>query len=132
VVTTLRRSVPAVQDRLKLAGLLDRCASVRASGMSTVEVDAAPRSAVRGIVEQARIAVEQDQAEAICLGCAGMAGLEEAITAELGVPVIDGIGAAVRLAEAVVGLGLSTSKVSTYAPPDPKPIAGWPLSPGVR
>jgi allantoin racemase len=57
-----------------------------------------------------------------------MAGLERAITAELGVPVIDGIGAAVRLAEAVVGLGLTTSKVSTYAPPDPKQITGWPLS----
>ena len=57
-----------------------------------------------------------------------MAGLEQAITAELGVPVIDGIGAAVRLAEAVAGLGLATSKVSTYALPDPKTITGWPLS----
>ena len=132
VITTLRRSVPAIEDRLKLAGLLDRCASVRASGMSTLEVDADPRGAVRGIVEQARIAVEQDHAEAICLGCAGMAGLEQAITAELGVPVIDGIGAAVRLAETVVGLGLATSKVSTYAPPDPKQITGWPLSVDVR
>ena len=56
-----------------------------------------------------------------------MAGLEEAITAEVGVPVIDGIGAAVRLAEAVVGLGLKTSKISTYAPPDDKKITGWPL-----
>jgi hypothetical protein len=41
-----------------------------------------------------------------------MAGLEEAITHELGVPVVDGIGAAVRLAEAVVGLGLKTSNVA--------------------
>jgi allantoin racemase len=57
-----------------------------------------------------------------------MAGLEEAITSELGVPVIDGIGAAVRLAEAIVGLRLATSKVSTYAPPAPKKIVGWPLS----
>jgi allantoin racemase len=96
--------------------------------MSTLELDADPQGAIRGIVEQARIAVTQDHAEAICLGCAGMAGLEEAITTELGVPVVDGIGAAVRLAEAVVGLGLKTSKVSTYAPPDPKVITGWPLS----
>jgi allantoin racemase len=132
VVTTLRRSVPAIQDRLRLAGLADRCASIRASGMSTLEVDADPRAAIRCIVGQARIAVERDHAEAICLGCAGLAGLEQAITAELGVPVIDGIGAAVRLAEAVVGLGLATSKVSTYAPPDPKPIAGWPLPRDVR
>jgi allantoin racemase len=97
--------------------------------MSTLEVDADPRAAIRGIVDQARIAVRDDHAEAICLGCAGMAGLEQAITAELGVPVVDGIGAAVRLAEALVGLGLATSKVSTYAPPDPKRITGWPLPP---
>jgi allantoin racemase len=57
-----------------------------------------------------------------------MAGLEEAITTALGVPVIDGVAAAVRFAEAVVGLGLKTSKVSTYAKPDPKKITGWPLS----
>lgn len=131
VVTTLQRSVPAIEDRLKLAGLLDRCASVRASGMSTLEIDADPQAAIRGIVEEARQAVQRDHAEAICLGCAGMAGLEEAITAELGVPVVDGIGAAVRLAEALVGLGLATSKVSTYAPPDRKQITGWPLSPAL-
>ena len=127
VVTTLRRSVPAIEDRLRLAGLWDRCASVRATGMSTLEVDADPEDAVRAIVAEARRAVEADHAEVICLGCAGMAGLEEAITTELGVPVIDGIGAAVRLAEAVVGLGLKTSKISTYAPPDAKKITGWPL-----
>src|SRR5215469_16916478 len=109
VVTTLRRSV-------------------RSSGMSTLEVDADPERAVRAIVAEARRAVEADRAEVICLGCAGMAGLEEAITTELGVPVVDGIGAAVKLAEAVVGLGLKTSKISTYAPPDDKNIIGWPLS----
>ena len=128
VVTTLQRSVPAIEDRLRLAGLLDRCASVRASGMSTLAVDGDPAGAVRAVVAQARLAVERDHAEVICLGCAGMAGLEEAITTELHVPVVDGVGAAVRLAEAVVGLGLTTSKVSTYALPDPKKIIGWPLS----
>jgi Asp/Glu/hydantoin racemase len=70
----------------------------------------------------------QDRAEAICLGCAGMAGLAETINAELGVPVVDGICAAVRLAEAVVGLCLKTSKLRTYAAPEPKVISGWPLS----
>ena len=44
VVTTLQRSVPAIEDRLRLAGLSDRCASVRASGMSTREVDEIPRA----------------------------------------------------------------------------------------
>jgi allantoin racemase len=128
VVTTLQRSVPAIEDRLTLAGLTARCASVRASGMSTLEVDRDPAAAVLAVVEQARLAVQADHAEVICLGCAGMAGLEEAITTQLGVPVIDGVGAAVKLAEAVVGLGLRTSKVSTYARPDQKRIIAWPLS----
>jgi allantoin racemase len=128
VVTTLQRSVPAIEDRLALAGLSGRCASVRASGMSTLEVDSDPAGAVRAVVAEARKAVLDDHAEVICLGCAGMAGLEEAIATELHVPVIDGVGAAVRLAEAIAGLGLKTSKVSTYAPPEPKEIIAWPLS----
>ena len=97
--------------------------------MSTSEVDEDPKRAADAIVEQARRAVLDDHAEVICLGCAGMAGLEEAIKATVGVPVIDGVAAAVRLAEALVGLGLRTSKVSTYARPEPKDIAGWPLQP---
>lgn len=128
VVTTLQRSVPAIEDRLRLGGLWDRRASVRASGMSTLEVNSDQRAAIRAIVGEARKAVEIDHAEVICLGCAGMTGLEEAIANELHVPVIDGVGAAVRLAEALVGLGLKTSKVSTYAWPGPKKIIAWPLS----
>jgi allantoin racemase len=128
VVTTLQRSVPPIEDRLRLAGLWDRCASVRANGMTTLEVEQDPSAAKQSILEEARKAVELDRAEAICLGCAGMAGLEETIASTLGVPVIDGVGAAVKLVEMLVGLGLRTSKVSTYAYPDRKNIIAWPLS----
>src|SRR3990167_149557 len=89
VVTTLDRTVPLIEDRLKLSGLCDRCASVRASGL----------------------AVQEDKAEVICLGCGGMAGLDEQIRQRTGVPVVDGVTAAVTIAESLVRLGLSTSKV---------------------
>jgi allantoin racemase len=128
VITTLQRSVPAIEDRLRLSGLSDRCVSVRANGMTTAEVDHDPARAMATILDEARKAVEIDHAEAICLGCAGMAGLEEAITDQLGVPVIDGVAAAVGLAQMLVGLGLKTSKISTYARPDQKTIVGWPFS----
>ena len=39
------------------------------------------------------------------LGCAGMADLNARLAAEFGLPVIDGVAAAVKLVEAVVGLG---------------------------
>ncbi|MCY0906131.1 aspartate/glutamate racemase family protein [Arthrobacter sp. H14-L1] len=128
VVTTLDRTVPLIEDRLKLAGLDARCASVRASGLGVLELEEFPDRSVSAIIDQATQAVEDDKAEVIVLGCGGMSGLDEQIRTRLGVPVVDGVAAAVTIAESLVRLGLSTSKVRTYATPRPKKIIGWPLA----
>ncbi len=128
VITTLARSIPAIEDRLLLAGLNAHCASVRACGLGTAQVDADPAGAVRAIVAEAARAISEDGADVICLGCAGMAGVTAAISAKLGVPAVDGVAAAVALAQAVVGLGLSTSKAGVYAPGPDNPRSHWPLS----
>jgi allantoin racemase len=125
VVTTLDRTVPLIEDRLRLSGLWDRCASVRASGLAVLELEESPERALEAIVRQAELAVSEDRAEVICLGCGGMAGLDEQIRQRTGVPVIDSVSAAVTVAESLVRLGLSTSKVRTYAQPRPKVISGW-------
>ena len=126
VVTTLDRTVPLIEDRLKLAGLYQRCDSVRASGMAVLELEEDPLGAMEAIVRQAELAIRDDKAEVICLGCGGMAGLDEQIRQRTGVPVVDGVTAAVMVAESLVRLGLSTSKVRTYATPRPKKVIGWP------
>lgn len=126
VVTTLDRTVPLIEDRLRLAGLTDRCASVRASGMSVLELESDPEGAVQAIVDLSVRAVRDDHAEVICLGCGGMAGLLEKVSARTGVPVVDGVAAAVTVAESLVRLRLTTSKVRTYAPPRPKAFTNWP------
>jgi allantoin racemase len=59
-----------------------------------------------------------------------MAGLDQAVSKRLGVPVVDGIAAAVTLGESLVRMGLRTSKIGSYAAPDPKQITGWPLATG--
>ena len=128
VVTTLDRTVPLIEDRLKLAGLDARCASVRASGMAVLELEEEPERAVEAIIGQALRAVTDDKAEVIVLGCGGMAGLDEEIRRRAGVPVVDGVAAAVTIAESLVRLRLSTSKVRTYAVPRPKTVIGWPLN----
>ena len=127
VVTTLDRTVPLIEDRLKLAGVYERCTSVRASGMSVLELEASPQRAVEAIVAQAIEAVSKDKAEVICLGCGGMAGLDQQIRERAGVPVVDGVTAAVALAESLVRLGLTSSKVRTYATPRAKKMTGWPF-----
>ena len=128
VVTTLDRTVPLIEDRLKLAGLTDRLASVRASGLGVLELESEPQRAVEAIVAQAKAAVDVDKAEVICLGCGGMAELEQKIADATGVPIVDGVRAAVTIAESLVRMGLSTSKVRTYAPPRPKQVTGWPIA----
>ena len=126
VVTTLDRTVPLIHDRLLLAGLTQHCASIRASGLGVLELEGDVSRVTDAIVQEAKRAVLEDHAEVICLGCGGMAGLDAAVGEAVGVPVVDGVTAAVKLAESLVGLGLTTSKIRTYAPPRPKKIIGWP------
>ena len=53
-----------------------------------------------------------------------MADLCHTLQQRLGVPVVDGVAAAVKLAEGLVSLGLGTSKRGDYALPLPKTYAG--------
>lgn len=124
VITTLSRSIPAIEHNLVKYGLDRRCAKVRAAEVPVLELedptsDAASRIAAE--IEQAKAA---DRCEAIVLGCAGMADLAASLSRTHGLPVVDGVAAAVKLAESVVALGLKTSRLGGYAPPRAKPYAG--------
>lgn len=127
VVTTLDRTVPLIEDRLLLAGMMERCASVRSSGLGVLELEEDPERAVEAIVAEAERAVREDRAEVIVLGCGGMAELKDRVVERCGVPVVDGVQAAVAVAEGLVQLGLTTSKSRTYAPPRPKRVTGFPV-----
>lgn len=127
VVTTLDRTVPLIEDRLLLAGLDRRCAAVVASGLGVLELEEDPERAVEAIVAKAKEIVDTRGVEIVCLGCGGMAGLDERVRAATGTPVVDGVASAVTLAEGLVRMGLATSKVRTYAPAREKQLSGWPL-----
>jgi allantoin racemase len=124
VVTTLHRSVPAIEHNLVKYGLQARCAKVRASDVPVLELERPGSDARARISNEIDRAIEQDRAEAIVLGCAGMADLAASLSRDHGVPVLDGVACAVRLAEALAGLGLRTSKVGAYAAPRTKPYTG--------
>ena len=123
VVTTLARSAPALESLARRYGVGDRC-RVRASDVPVLALEDPASDAVRRVKEEIRRAVREDGAECIVLGCAGMADLAADLTRRLGLPVIDGVAAATRMVEALVGLGLRTSKVGGYAAPLPKAYAG--------
>lgn len=127
VVTTLDRTVPLIEDRLLLAGLDRRCAAVVGSGLGVLELEEDHERTIRVIVAKAQELVQNRGVEVICLGCGGMAGLDSAVAEATGAPVVDGVAAAVALAEGLVRMGASTSKVRTYAPARTKRLSGWPL-----
>jgi len=117
VVTTLARSVPALEHNLTRYGLASRCARVRASDVPVLELERPGSDARTRISAEVGRAVAEDRAEAIVLGCAGMADLAASLSAEHGLPVIDGVVSAVALCESMVRLGLKTSRLGGYAPP---------------
>ena len=134
VVTTLSRSVPAIEHNLHRYGLASRCARVRASDVPVLDLEKPGSDARARISAEIDKAIAEDGAEAIVLGCAGMADLAAALSAHHGVPVVDGVGCAVRLAESLVGLGLRTAKRGGYAFPRAKGYTGLfaPFSPIAR
>jgi allantoin racemase len=123
VVTTLSRSIPPLEALARRYGVGDRC-KIRASEIPVLALEHPTPEIMTRLLDQCRRAMTEDGAEAIILGCAGMATLAAKLSAELGLPVIDGVVAGVKLIEALVGLGLETSKTGGYASPLPKPYRG--------
>ncbi|MDJ0949138.1 MAG: aspartate/glutamate racemase family protein [Alphaproteobacteria bacterium] len=124
IVTTLARSVPALESLVQKYGMARQCRRVRASEVPVLALEDPDSDARAEIRAEIARAVEEDRAEAIVLGCAGMADLTRDLSAEFGLPVIDGVVAAVKLVEGLAALGLKTSKVGGYAAPLPKTYAG--------
>jgi allantoin racemase len=119
VVTTLHRAVPLIEDLALRYGMDRRCRRVRAADIPVLALEELGSNARQKVLAEITRAVAEDRCEAVILGCAGMADLTAWLTKESGVPVIDGVAVAVRMVEALVGAGLSTSKAGAYA---------WPLA----
>ena len=114
VVTTLSVSVPVIQDNIATYGFGGRCARVRASEVPVLELERPGSDACRTISAEIATALSDDGVDAIVLGCAGMADLAHQLSLEHGVPVIDGVAAAVKLAEMLHSLGLETSQAGPF------------------
>ena len=97
---------------------------MRATDVPVLELDNPASNARARIGAEIARALSEDGAEAIVLGCAGMADLAAALSAEFAVPVIDGVAAAVVLAEGLASIGLRTSKRGGFARPIAKNYSG--------
>lgn len=123
-LTMLQQFVPYQQDLVRLFGFEAKCASVRAINVN-VEACVTEREKTLGeLREQIRAIVDEDRAEVVILACAGLCGYDRDLSRLAGIPVLDPVAVGVKVAEGLVGLGLSQSKIRKFAPP-PQPLDSY-------
>ena len=121
VLTPSGRGYGRVAARLRGLGIAPLLASVRGIGLSVMDLAQQKPGALDKAAEAARVAVDQDGADVLVLGCMSMAflpGVTQALGKKVGVPVVNPVIAALKTAEACVAMGLAHSK---KAWPVPKP-----------
>jgi len=124
ILVALDKAVALMDHMVLRYGLKDRLASVRALNIPVLDLERSPEKTLKALIETGRKAVEEDYAEVLILGCAGMTDFDVKIEKELKVPVIDPVKAGVKMAEALLDGGFKTSRRALYMSPPPKKIIG--------
>ncbi len=123
VVTTLGRTVGRAHELAERYGFASLVTEIRACEVPVLRLED-PASDARAVVIEECRAVIAGGADAVVLGCAGMADFCAEVSRAIGAPVVDGVAAATVLAESLVRLGLTTGKHGEYAAPPAKPMSG--------
>jgi allantoin racemase len=117
ILTPIASRIPSKEQDVRRFKADPACASVRALGLSVSETESDPERTKARVLEVARDTVREDGAEVLILGCAGMTGYAQDIERELGIVVLDPTSVTVKLAEALVDLGIRHCKQGLYAAP---------------
>ena len=118
ILTILPNGVPMIRERVQQIGMSARLASIRAINIEPEELSEQTERMESALLEQGKLAVENDGAAVLIVGCNSpeMAMAAGKLSSTLGVPVVNPIAAAVNSAESLVRQGLKNSR-RTYVTP---------------
>lgn len=127
-----RFSIIAISDRIRpwyvdcveRFGLGGRLASIRSINESLNGIGSVQQDFKETLLALSRQAVTEDGADVVILAGAPLAGLARELRGQIPVPVVDGISAGIRMAEAVVGLQSGPHRAGAFAPPPLKARKG--------
>ena len=126
IVTFATAMAPWYRECVEYNGLSGRLASIRCVSGGFRDIASVQQEKEAALVEACRLAAEQDEADVVILGGAPLAGLAGRVAAQVPVPLVDGVAAAVRQAEVLVGLRPRKATAGTFRTPDAKAITGVP------
>ena len=123
-----RFSIIAISDRITAwyrdcvehFGLGSRLASIRSINQSLKGIGTVQQDFKETLLALSRQAVAEDGADVVILAGAPLAGLARELEGQIPVPVVDGISAGIRMAEAVVALQSGFHRQGAFAPPPVK------------
>ena len=117
-VLTTGKGAPYRTEIHERDGLL-KLVSIHPVGLTVPEVRAKPEEAFEAMVREGRRAVDEYGACSVTYGCMSMGFLmvDDRLTEEIGVPAVNPVKAAVKLAETLIDLGITHSKRAYPVPP---------------
>lgn len=124
IVSMQERSRQGLEHLVHAYGMERHCRAIRMTDLPVLELEIEGSDAQAKVIEECRRAIIEDHSDSVLLGCGGMSDLMAKVSDAIGAPAIDGVTAGVKLVEALVGMGLGTSKRQSYARPLPKTYTG--------
>lgn len=109
IITVSKTGIPIFEELVKKLNFKDFVVSIRAIGISVPEIEKDIQKTIDLLLEECEKA-EEEGSEVIILGCTGFAGLAEKLQEHMDIPIVDPVGAAVKLAENLISLKLNHSK----------------------
>jgi allantoin racemase len=115
VLTYGARMGPIYRELVESYGLGSRLAGVQTIDVTPQQTFEEPAVVHAAVLAGARVLIERDGAEAVLLAGAAMASMAEVLQRQLPVPLLDGVGCAVALAEAMVALKLPRARTGSVS-----------------
>lgn len=113
VISPTKKTALQVELHARELGIEERLSSVIGLEIPVLELERNEEETIKAVVKASEKAVK-DGAEVITLGCTGLAYMADEIRKRLDVPLIEPASLTLKIAEALVDLGLRHSKVSLY------------------
>lgn len=124
IIAISDRIRPWYRDCVEHFGLGGRLASIRSINESLNGIGSVQQDFKETLLALSRQAVAEDGADVVILAGAPLAGLARELRGQIPVPVVDGISAGIRMAEAVVELQSGLHRAGAFAPPPVKARKG--------
>ncbi len=122
IVTVLKNVVPMINGAISRAGLERRVTSVRTLDMPVLELQDREKL-MQNLYLECKKAVENDGVSVLVMGCTGIIGVTDEMTARLradgyDVPVLEAAQCAMTLLELYARMGLYQSRMTYMEPPE--------------